>query len=155
MSNEKTENQQPEAAQPAVLIHNQYIKDFSFEIPHAPEIFGKLTQQPELKIDLNIENKPLENGLYNVTLNIALEGNVAEEKLFILELAYAAVVALNVPQEHREPVLAIEIPRLLFPFVRNIVTQSLLEGGLPPVMLSPIDFASLYARRAQAANQNA
>lgn len=148
MSDTNTENNRP-----AILINNQYIKDLSFEIPHAPEIFKKLTQQPELKIDIDVQTKALEENHFNVTLNIAMNGNISGEPLFILELSYAAVVSLNVAQEHIEPVLAIEIPRLLFPFARNIVTQCLSEGGLPPIMINPIDFAAVYASR-KAANQN-
>lgn len=148
MSDTNTENNRP-----AILINNQYIKDLSFEIPHAPEIFKKLTQQPELKIDIDVQTKALEENHFNVTLNIAMNGNISGEPLFILELSYAAVVSLNVAQEHIEPVLAIEIPRLLFPFARNVVTQCLSEGGLPPIMINPIDFAAVYASR-KAANQN-
>lgn len=142
-----------ESIQPAVVINNQYIKDLSLEIPHAPEIFAKLSQQPSLKVDIDVQTKHLGETAYNVALNIALNGDIEDEKLFILELSYAAVVDLNVPQEHTEAVLAIEIPRLLFPFARNIITQCLVEGGLPPFMLSPIDFAAVYHAR-KAANSN-
>ncbi len=140
--------------QPAVLINNQYIKDLSLEIPHAPNIFSRITSQPALKVDINVQSQKLENSSYNVTLNLSLNGNLGEEKLFILELSYAAVVNLNIPEEHIEPVLGIEIPRLLFPFARNIITQCLIEGGLPPFMLNPIDFAAVYnARKAAENNQ--
>lgn len=149
MSENKTENNRP-----AIIINNQYIKDLSLEIPHAPEIFGKLNQQPDLKVDIDIQTKNLENNIFNVSLNIAMNGSVSGESLFILELSYGAVVSLNIPQEHIEPVLAIEIPRMLFPFARNIITQCLIEGGLPPIMLNPIDFAAVYANRQAAANQN-
>lgn len=144
-----------EANRPAIVINNQYIKDLSLEIPHAPEIFGKMNQQPELKVDIDVQTKKLDNDIFNVSLNVAMNGKIGEESLFILELSYGAVVTLNVPAEHVEPVLAIEIPRLMFPFVRNIISQCLLEGGLPPIMLNPIDFAAVYAsRQAAAANQN-
>ena len=67
-------------------------------------------------------------------------------------MAYAAVASVNVPQEHLEPVLEIELPRLLFPFVRSVISHSLSEAGLPPMMLSPIDFVSLYnAKKAKQA----
>lgn len=146
------ENNQ-QANRPAVLINSQYIKDLSLEIPHAPEIFSKISQKPELKVDMNVQSQKLASGDYNVTLNIAINGDVANEKLFIIELSYAAVVSINLPQEHIEPVLAIEIPHLIFPFARNVITQCLTEGGLPPFMLNPVDFAGLYAAR-KAANGN-
>ena len=79
-----------------------------------------------------------------------MDGDVNGKKLFILELKYAAVVGLNVPEEHVEPVLLVEIPRMIFPFARSIVTNTLVEGGLPPFMLNPIDFVAMYQNRKQA-----
>lgn len=144
-----TDEEKPEAnmTQPPILINNQYIKDLSLEIPHAPEIFAKMNQKPELKVEMSVQSQKLTNNNHNVCLNIALNGDIEGEKLFILELSYAAVVTLNVPAEHIEPVLAVEIPRLLFPFARNVVTQCLVEGGLPPFMLTPVDFGTLYLAR--------
>ena len=84
-----------------------------------------------------------------------MNGKVEDKTLFVLELTYAAFAEVNVPAEHLEPVLMIELPRLIFPFARNVVTQCLTEGGLPPFMLNPIDFAALYAARRQAANDSA
>lgn len=149
-----SEEKKPEVnmEQPPIIINSQYIKDLSLEIPHAPEIFSKMSQKPELKVEMSVQSQKLANNNYNVCLNIALNGDIESEKLFILELSYAAVVTLNVPAEHLEPVLAVEIPRILFPFARNMVTQCLVEGGLPPFMLAPVDFAALYAAR-QNANQ--
>ena len=92
--------------------------------------------------------------MYNVDLNLALNADIEDKKLFILELTYSAVVTLNVPQEHLDPILNIEIPRLTFPFARNIVTQCLMEGGLPPMMLTPVDFAAVYAAKQARKEQN-
>ncbi len=141
-----TENKQENVKAMPIAIHNQYIKDLSLEIPYAPEIFKQASSQPELKVDVSVESKQIEDK-YNVTLKINLNGDVEGKKLFVLELSYAALVTLNVPAEHLEPIIAVEIPRLLFPFARNIITQCLVEGGLPPFMLSPIDFAALYMAR--------
>lgn len=150
-----SEEKKPEVnmEQPPIIINSQYIKDLSLEIPHAPEIFSKMSQKPELKVEMSVQSQKLANNNYNVCLNIALNGDIESEKLFILELSYAAVVTLNVPAEHLEPVLAVEIPRILFPFARNMVTQCLVEGGLPPFMLAPVDFAALYAARQNADQQ--
>lgn len=131
---------------PAILINNQFIKDLSLEIPHAPEIFSRM-KQPEMNIEIDVKTKDLGDSNYGVLLNVSMNGDIGTEKLFILELSYGASVHVNVPQNHIEPVLAIEIPRLLFPFARNIITQCLVEGGLPPIMLNPIDFAAVYANR--------
>ena len=136
----------------AIVINNQYIKDFSLEIPYAPEIFKEIKKNPEVSVDVNVDVKSLEDNYFNVDLLFSINGDAESKKFFIIELTYSAVVQLNVPQEHVEPVLMIEIPRMLFPFARQIITTSLTEAGLPPFMLNPIDFALLYQAKKQSAH---
>lgn len=131
--------------QPPIMINSQYIKDLSMEIPHAPHIFKKLNEgAPKIDIEVNIETQKLEENIYNVLMNVTLNGEATDEKAFILELSYGAVVSLSVPQEHHEPVLMIEIPHMLYPFVRQIIANTLTNAGLPPLMLNPIDFMAMY-----------
>ena len=137
-------NNENQKALPPIIVNNQYIRDFSLEIPHAPEIFRKMTQAPSVQVNIDVNAKYMHDNFFNVELSVAMDGDVGQEKLFILELKYAAVVALNVPQEHVEPILLVEIPRLLFPFARNVVTNCLVEGGLPPFMINPVDFVTMY-----------
>ncbi|MDR1693747.1 MAG: protein-export chaperone SecB [Lactobacillaceae bacterium] len=136
--------------QPSIAINSQYIKDLSLEIPFAPEIFKELNSSPEMDIKIDVDAKHLEGNVFNVELKMEMNSDVNGKKLFVLELTYAAVAVLNVPKEHVEPVLLVEIPRILFPFARSIITNTLVDGGLPPFMLNPIDFASMYAARKQA-----
>lgn len=145
--------------QPALMIHSQYIKDMSLEIPMAPQIFAEMQQAPNVHIDISMGNKKLEDGNYEVTLTAKMDADIKDKKLFIIELTYGAVATVNVLPEHFEPIMYIELPRLLFPFVRSIVANSLSAAGLPAMMISPIDFVSMYnakkAREAeQAANNN-
>lgn len=142
-------NNQENQNVPAIVINTQYIKDLSLEIPHAPEIFREITSAPKIDINVDVHADHLHDNFFNVSLNIKMDGGINEKKLFILELVYGAVVSLNIPQEHVEPVLLIEIPRMLFPFARSIVTNSLVDGGLPPFMLNPIDFHAMYEARNQ------
>ena len=146
----QTASEQPQVS---LALNSQYIKDLSLEIPHAPQIFKKLTQQPSLKVDVNVETQNIEPNSYTVDVNFTINADVEAEKLFILELTYSAFVTLVAPEEHIEPILNIEIPRLTFPFARNIIAQCLMESGLPPIMMNPIDFAALYAAR-HGANAN-
>ena len=130
---------------PAIMINSQYIKDLSMEIPHAPQIFKKLNANPpKIDIEVNLESKKLEDNFYNVMMNVTMNGDSDNEKIFILELSYGAVVSLNIPDEHREPVLMIEIPHMLYPFVRQIIANTLTNAGLPALMLNPIDFLAMY-----------
>lgn len=137
----------------AIAVHSQYIKDLSLEIPHAPEIFSEIKSAPKIDVHVDVKSEPKGNNTYTSQLSISMNGKVEDKTLFVLELTYAAFAEVNVPAEHLEPVLMIELPRLIFPFARNVVTQCLTEGGLPPFMLNPIDFAALYAARRQAAAQ--
>lgn len=141
--------------QPALMIHSQYIKDMSLEIPMAPQIFAEMNQAPNVHIDFSMGNKKLEGNNYEVTLTAKMNADINNKKLFIVELTYGAVATVNVPEEHFEPVMYIELPRLLFPFVRSIVANSLSAAGLPALMISPIDFVAMYnakkAKEAEAA----
>lgn len=136
-----------------VAITLQYIKDMSLEVPHAPQIFAKLNTPPQIGVDLNIDTANLGNDNYEVTLHIRTNASSESEPLFIFELAYSAVCIAKVPAEQLEPFLLIEIPAMLFPYARQIISSNLSAAGLPPLMLNPVDFAAIYrAKKAQQAN---
>lgn len=148
MNDNINQNAEQQAVSP-ILVHTQYIKDMSLEVPNAPEIFRELTSAPKIDVQVEVTARHLHDNFHNVTLSYALNGDINDKKLFILELEYAAVVSLNVLEEHIKPILMIEIPRMLFPFVRSIVANAMIDGGLPPVMLNPIDFAAMFQNREQ------
>ena len=134
---------------PPILIHTQYIKDMSLEIPHAPEIFRELNSAPKIDVQVQVNARHMHDQFHNVSLSYTLNGEINGKPLFVLELEYASVVSLNIPEEHIKPVLMVEIPRMLFPFVRSIVANAMIDAGLPPVMLNPIDFAAMLENREQ------
>jgi len=82
-----------------VTLNMQYIRDMSLEVPHAPEIFSKLNSQPKLNVDLNIDVNKLNENNFEVTLNLRIDADINEEKLFIFELAYAAACTVQLPEE--------------------------------------------------------
>ena len=153
---------------PPLVVNVQYIKDLSFEVPNAPEIYATLRSQPAVQINLDVQARALQEGqnVYEVVLAVKAEaretpaagganGSAAPAEgrpVFIAELQYAGVFTLNgVPPEAVEPLLLIECPRLLFPFARSVLSDVTREGGFPPVLLQPIDFVGLWqSRRAQA-----
>ena len=131
-----------------IQVNAQYIKDLSFEVPGAPHIFADMAgNAPELSVRVDLNAVPLGGNVFEVTLILAAEAKLAGKVAFIVELSYAGLFQINVPEEHLQPVLLIEAPRLLFPFARNIIATATSEGGLPPLMLQPIDFATLYRAR--------
>ncbi len=161
----------PTAAQqgiPPLVVNVQYIKDLSFEVPNAPEIYATLRSQPAVQINLDVQARALQEGqnVYEVVLAVKAEaretpaagtanGSAAPAEgrpVFIAELQYAGVFTLNgVPPEAVEPLLLIECPRLLFPFARSVLSDVTREGGFPPVLLQPIDFVGLWQSRRQQA----
>lgn len=154
-----TENTDAQAL-PPLVVNGQYVKDLSFEVPGAPGIYGEMQgQNPEIPISVDISAQPLREGLFEVTLHLRVEAKLESRPVFIAELAYAGIFTLNVAQEHLQPVLLIECPRLLFPFARTIIADLTRDGGFPPLMIQPIDFVALFRQRmeeaqaAQAAQQ--
>lgn len=148
------------AAAPPLVIGQQYVKDLSFEVPNGPGIFEAARQHaPQVSVGLDVSVARLPQGPYEVGLKINVEAKIGEQVAFLLELIYCGLFAVHVPTEHVEPVLLIECPRMLFPFARTIVCDVTRDGGFPPLMLQPMDFAALYrqqlAQRHAAAGQPA
>ncbi len=134
-----------EADQPKINIHAQYIKDFSFENPLGPDAVSAIADNPDVKIEISTNARPVREGTHEVTLFIRGEARAGDTVLFIAELTYGGVFELeNVPQESLAPALLIEGARMLFPFARNIVADATRDGGFPPLMINPIDFVALY-----------
>lgn len=144
------------AEQSPLSISSQYIKDLSFEVPGAPQIFSQIQNQtPDITINVNVQAAPLGGNSYEVVLHARAECKAAGAIAFIAELAYGGVFNVNVPQEHLRPVLLIECPRILFPFARHILANTTREGGFLPLMLGPIDFVAMYQRHAAQQSQQA
>lgn len=140
-----------EESQPVAPIQfiGQFVKDLSFEAPHAPEIFQDLRQTaPDIPISIDCAMRELKENQYEVMLNVHLEATVGDKAAFILEVSYGCVVSLGeVPEEHVRPILMIEVPRQMYPFVRQIVAETTTAGGFPPLMLQLVDFMDLYRRK--------
>ena len=148
-----TDAQTPSEDLPQLQVNMQYIKDLSFEIPGAPHSFIEMQgKNPEIPIHVDVNVTNVSPNAYEVVLHLKVEALLDGKALFILELAYAGVFTLNLPEEQVHPVLLIECPRLLFPFARNIVADMTRDGGLPPLLLQPLDFVQLYRARVEEMN---
>ncbi|HLA20324.1 MAG TPA: protein-export chaperone SecB [Pseudolabrys sp.] len=146
---------------PQLNVVAQYIKDFSFENPNAPQSLSPKQEPPQINIQINVNAKPLSDSDIEVVLNLQGKAETAGSLLFNFELLFGGVFRIrNVPQESMNAVVLIECPRLLFPFAREIVATAVRNGGFPPLLLDPVDFVGLYRQRMEkmapqpAANQS-
>ena len=158
MSDNPSTNDASAAGQqgPRLSIVTQYIKDLSFENPRAPQGLQAGQPRPEIQIQVDVRAQQLGPEQYEVVLVLNTDAKAGGQTVFLLELTYAGIFALaNIPQDSLQPLLLIECPRLLFPFVRRIVSDVTRDGGFPPLLLDPIDFVTLYRRRLTQAQQQA
>jgi preprotein translocase subunit SecB len=149
MSSEGTPTAPDQA--PNLQVMAQYIKDLSFE---NPGVAVELTQRPQIDLSVDLNAKKLDADMFEVELKIRVDAKNDAKALFLLEVAYAGVFRLtNVPDTAtQQAILLIQAPHMLFPFVRRVVADIVRDGGMPPLMIEPIDFMALYqARVAQAA----
>ena len=148
----------PQAGKPPPLtVGAQYVKDLSFENPRAPSSLVQLNQEKlNIGIAVNVAVQNLKDNVHEVVLALRGEAKQGEEALFLAEVHYAGLFTVgDVPQEYVAPLLYIEAPRMLFPFARAIIADSVRDGGFPPLMMQPIDFVALYQQRVAQQQQQA
>ncbi len=133
---------------PQLFINVQYIKDLSFENPRAPQSLIQQTVQPEVAINVDVKARHLNEDAYEVVLTVNVTANAQSEPVFLVELAYAAVVTVrNAPEPMLANLVLVETPRIIFPFARAVIANATRDGGFPPLMINPIDFAELLRRQ--------
>ncbi len=140
---------------PGVRVLAQFVRDLSFENPRAPESLRQATVQPQIDLNVEMNARARPDGLFEVDLKLSATAHSEGQPNFQVELLYGGLFQITgVPEADLEPVLLIECPRFLFPFARRVISDVTADGGFPPFMLDPIDFAAVYAaRRAQMAAQ--
>jgi preprotein translocase subunit SecB len=140
---------------PAIGLISQYVKDLSFENPNAPAVYQN-PAQPQIDVQFNIGSGQVGEDVHEVVLRVDVRAEADGQVAFIAELAYAGLFGIrNVPVEHIQPFLLGEAPRLIFPFARRVLADAIRDGGFPPLLLEPIDFAALYQQQALAEGQPA
>ena len=142
-------NPPPPAPEPQQLIFNaQYIKDLSFENPRAPQSLIQQTAQPSVDINVDVKAQNLGPEVFEVILTINATARAQDQPVFLVELAYGTVVTVkNATPEMLAPLILVETPRIVFPFARAIIANATRDGGFPPLMINPIDFAELLRRQ--------
>lgn len=133
-----------------IRINAQYVKDLSFENPRAPQSLQPQEGQPKVDVHVDVKATKLAESVFEVVLTTTVNGTGDQGQLFLAELSYAGVFTLEgFPETHIQSILLVECPRLLFPFARNIIADVTRDGGFPPLLIQPVDFAQLYRQSQQ------
>jgi preprotein translocase subunit SecB len=148
-----SEPQQPPQA--TFQIQKIYVKDLSLEIPNAPQIFAQ-EAQPQVEVRLDTAAASFAEGYFEASVSATVSAKVGDKTLFLAEAVQAGIFAVrNVPAEDLRPLLGIACPTILFPYLRETISELIVRGGFPPVLLAPVSFEALYMQRLQQEQQAA
>ncbi len=142
-----TESQQ----QPVFIIEKIYVKDLSLEIPHAPHIFLE-REAPEINLQLGTQDIVVEGEIHEVTLTATVTARLKEKDkvMFLVEAHQAGIFRIrDVPGNDIEAVLGVLCPNILFPYLRETISDVVTRAGFPPVILNPVNFEAVYQQKKQ------
>ena len=147
----------PEQTQPTFNIEKLYVKDLSLEVPHAPSIFLERAN-PQIDMQLHTEHSAIDEGIYEVAITVTLTAKLAEQDkiMFLIEVQQAGIFHVrNIPPSELESVLGVVCPNILYPYIREVVTDASVRAGFAPVLLNPINFEALYQQQKEQAAASA
>jgi preprotein translocase subunit SecB len=144
-------------AAPVFNIEKLYVKDLSLEIPHAPAVFLERVN-PQIDLQLQTQAATLDEGVFEVVVTVTVTAKLQEQDkvMFLIEAKQAGIFQIrNIPAEEMEGVLAVMCPNLLYPYLREVVSDVAVRGGFAPVLLNPINFDVIYQQQKQQAQAQA
>jgi len=140
---------------PTMSLQKIYTKDISFEAPNAPQIFNE-KGQPEIKLNMNQKVNKLDDNTYEVALTATVTCTVNEKTTYLVEVCVAGVFTMqNFQDQALHQTLGVYCPNVLFPYVRQQVSDMVMNGGFQPLMLQPVNFEQMYAQQMQQAQEQA
>ena len=138
-----------EVNRPLFNIDKVYVKDISLEIPHAPQVFLE-RETPQIDVQLHTQAGPVEEGIFEVSVTATVTAKAGEKILFLVEAKQAGIFQIrHVPSDELEPILAVMCPNILFPYLREVVSDIVVRAGFAPVLLNPINFEVIYQQQKQ------
>ena len=146
------------APQIKMSVLAQFVRDMSFENMVAQKGLTASEVQPDIQVQVSLDaRKRSQDHQFDIVtkFKVTSKNKVNGDTLFLLEVDYGGIFHVEgVPEDQMHPFLLIECPRLLFPFVRRIISDVTRDGGFPPLNIDTVDFLALYrqelARRAAA-----
>jgi preprotein translocase subunit SecB len=150
MTKAKTETSTASAshtAQPEFAIHRIFVKDLSFEAPNSPKSF-KEEWQPQVDLNLDTTHAHLEDDLYDVTLKVTVNAKIKDKTVFVVEAQQAGIFLIShFDETQKNELLGSFCPNVLFPYVREVISEVINRGGFPPLYLAPVNFDAIYQQR--------
>ncbi len=141
--------------QAALSIERIYLKDLSLEIPNAPQVYAE-RESPQVDVNLHNEARALDAGLYEVVLTATVTAKLKDKTAFLVEVAQAGIFRIhNVAQPELDAVLGVTCGNILFPYLRETISNTVVRGGFPPFWLNHLSFDALYQQQRQKQQQQA
>jgi preprotein translocase subunit SecB len=136
---------QPTSSPTEFAIERIYTKDISYEAPNTPEIFGTSEWTPEVKLNLQTETKKLTDTSFEVVLDVNVTVKLKDKVAFLVEVKQAGIFSIKgFKEDQLGPMLGSFCPNILFPYARELISETISRGGFPPLYLSPINFDAFY-----------
>ena len=130
-------------------IEKLYVKDFSVEVPNAPEIFLE-HDAPQIEIQLNSSGRNVGENVFEVVLTVTVTAKLTDKTVFLVEVGQAGVFRIvNVPEDQLQPLIAVACPNILFPYAREAISDAVTRAGFQPIVLQPVNFEAMYMQRLQ------
>jgi len=143
-----------QANQPVFSIEKLFVKDLSVEVPNAPKIYLE-RDTPQIEIQMTSAANPIDEGYFEVVVSVTVTAKLAEKTVFLVEATQGGVFQIrHVPQTELEPVLGITCPNILYPYVREVISDAVVRAGFAPVVLNPVNFEAIYQAQRDARLQS-
>ncbi|MEO8007117.1 MAG: protein-export chaperone SecB [Betaproteobacteria bacterium] len=139
--------------QPVFSIEKLFVKDLSVEVPNAPKIYLE-RDTPQVEIQMTTSANRVDEGYFEVLVSVTVTAKLAEKTVFLVEATQGGVFQIrNVPQDELEPVLGVTCPNILYPYVREVVSDAVVRAGFAPILLNPVSFDAIFQAQREAKNQ--
>jgi preprotein translocase subunit SecB len=144
-----------EQQQPVFNIEKIYVKDLSVEVPNAPAIFLE-REAPQMDVQMSTDSRMLSDGMYHTSITVTITAKSGDKTMFLVECSQAGIFRIqNVPQDQLPLVLGIGCPNIVFPYLRETVSDVVIRAGFPPLLLNPVNFEALFQQQQLAQQQQA
>jgi preprotein translocase subunit SecB len=144
-----------DAQQPVFNVEKLFVKDLSVEVPNAPAIYLE-REAPHMDVNMSTESRALGEDMYHTSITVTVTAKSGDKTLFLVECTQAGIFRIqNVPQDQMPMVLGIGCPNIVFPYLRETVSDVVIRAGFPPLLLNPVNFEALFMQQQQAQQQQA